>query len=123
VQFPADTGDGDALSIAGNHLVHALRRNVNLTIMLFNNRVYGLTKGRYSPTSEQGKVTRSTPLGSVDRPTYDDLADLLAGCDTWHVDGTGHLDTAGSADNRLWGRRDGTVGCGAWRPTGRTWRQ
>ena len=58
------TGDGDALSIGGNHLIHALRRNVNLTILLFNNRIYGLTKGQYSPTSEQGKVTKSTPMGS-----------------------------------------------------------
>ena len=62
------TGDGDALSIGGNHLVHALRRNVNLKILLFNNRIYGLTKGQYSPTSEQGKVTKSTPFGSLDRP-------------------------------------------------------
>jgi 2-oxoglutarate/2-oxoacid ferredoxin oxidoreductase subunit beta len=62
------TGDGDALSIGGNHLIHALRRNVNLTILLFNNRIYGLTKGQYSPTSEQGKVTKSSPQGSVDRP-------------------------------------------------------
>ena len=62
------TGDGDALSIGGNHLIHALRRNVNITIMLFNNRIYGLTKGQYSPTSEQGKVTKSSPAGSVDRP-------------------------------------------------------
>ncbi len=62
------TGDGDALSIGGNHLIHALRRNVNVTILLFNNRIYGLTKGQYSPTSEPGKVTKSTPLGSVDRP-------------------------------------------------------
>jgi 2-oxoglutarate ferredoxin oxidoreductase subunit beta len=62
------TGDGDALSIGGNHLIHALRRNVNLTIMLFNNRIYGLTKGQYSPTSEAGKVTKSTPAGSVDLP-------------------------------------------------------
>jgi 2-oxoglutarate/2-oxoacid ferredoxin oxidoreductase subunit beta len=62
------TGDGDALSIGGNHLLHALRRNVNLTILLFNNQIYGLTKGQYSPTSEVGKVTKSTPLGSVDRP-------------------------------------------------------
>ncbi len=60
------TGDGDALSIGGNHLMHALRRNVNLKILLFNNRIYGLTKGQYSPTSEQGKVTKSTPQGSVD---------------------------------------------------------
>jgi 2-oxoglutarate ferredoxin oxidoreductase subunit beta len=62
------TGDGDALSIGGNHLIHALRRNVNLTILLFNNRIYGLTKGQYSPTSEPGKVTKSTPAGSVDEP-------------------------------------------------------
>ncbi|MGW5224213.1 2-oxoacid:ferredoxin oxidoreductase subunit beta [Nocardia niigatensis] len=62
------TGDGDALSIGGNHLIHALRRNVNMTILLFNNRIYGLTKGQYSPTSEAGKVTKSTPMGSVDHP-------------------------------------------------------
>jgi 2-oxoglutarate/2-oxoacid ferredoxin oxidoreductase subunit beta len=62
------TGDGDALSIGGNHLIHALRRNVNVTILLFNNRIYGLTKGQYSPTSEIGKVTKSTPLGSLDNP-------------------------------------------------------
>src|SRR3984957_8212654 len=62
------TGDGDALSIGGNHLIHALRRNVNIKILLFNNRIYGLTKGQYSPTSEQGKVTKSTPFGSLDHP-------------------------------------------------------
>ncbi len=62
------TGDGDALSIGGNHLIHALRRNVNMTILLFNNRIYGLTKGQYSPTSETGKVTKSTPVGSIDQP-------------------------------------------------------
>ena len=62
------TGDGDGLSIGGNHLIHAMRRNVDLKILLFNNRIYGLTKGQYSPTSEQGKKTKSTPLGSVDRP-------------------------------------------------------
>jgi 2-oxoglutarate/2-oxoacid ferredoxin oxidoreductase subunit beta len=62
------TGDGDALSIGGNHLIHALRRNVNLKILLFNNRIYGLTKGQYSPTSETGKITKSTPAGSVDTP-------------------------------------------------------
>ena len=62
------TGDGDALSIGGNHLIHALRRNVNLKILLFNNRIYGLTKGQYSPTSEPGKVTKSTPFGSLDTP-------------------------------------------------------
>jgi len=62
------TGDGDALSIGGNHLIHALRRNVNMKILLFNNRIYGLTKGQYSPTSELGKVTKSTPMGSLDWP-------------------------------------------------------
>ena len=62
------TGDGDALSIGGNHLIHAMRRNVNLKILLFNNRIYGLTKGQYSPTSETGKVTKSTPVGSIDQP-------------------------------------------------------
>ncbi len=62
------TGDGDGLSIGGNHLIHAMRRNVDLKILLFNNRIYGLTKGQYSPTSEQGKRTKSTPLGSLDRP-------------------------------------------------------
>jgi 2-oxoglutarate ferredoxin oxidoreductase subunit beta len=62
------TGDGDGLSIGGNHLIHALRRNVNLKILLFNNQIYGLTKGQYSPTSEEGKVTKSTPFGSLDHP-------------------------------------------------------
>lgn len=62
------TGDGDSLSIGGNHLIHALRRNVNITILLFNNRIYGLTKGQYSPTSEVGKVTKSSPMGSIDSP-------------------------------------------------------
>jgi len=62
------TGDGDGLSIGGNHLIHALRRNVGLKILLFNNRIYGLTKGQYSPTSERGKVTKSTPMGSIDYP-------------------------------------------------------
>ncbi len=61
-------GDGDALSIGGNHLIHALRRNVNLNILMFNNQIYGLTKGQYSPTSEEGKVTKSTPFGSIDHP-------------------------------------------------------
>src|SRR3954449_841450 len=62
------TGDGDALSIGGNHLIHALRRNVNLKILLFNNQIYGLTKGQYSPTSEVGKITKSSPFGSLDYP-------------------------------------------------------
>ena len=62
------TGDGDAMSIGGNHFIHVLRRNVDLNIVMFNNRIYGLTKGQYSPTSEIGKVTKSTPLGSLDYP-------------------------------------------------------
>lgn len=62
------TGDGDGLSIGGNHLMHCLRRNVDINVLLFNNRIYGLTKGQYSPTSELGKVTKSTPLGSADAP-------------------------------------------------------
>ena len=62
------TGDGDALSIGGNHLIHILRRNVGVKILMFNNRIYGLTKGQYSPTSEVGKRTKSTPVGSVDTP-------------------------------------------------------
>src|SRR5258705_5620915 len=62
------TGDGDGLSIGGNHLLHALRRNVELKIILFNNQIYGLTKGQFSPTSEVGKVTPSTPYGSLDAP-------------------------------------------------------
>src|SRR5207245_11012012 len=62
------TGDGDALSIGGNHLIHALRRNVNITILLFNNQIYGLTKGQYSPTSEVGKAPKPTPFGSLETP-------------------------------------------------------
>jgi 2-oxoglutarate ferredoxin oxidoreductase subunit beta len=62
------TGDGDALSIGGNHLIHALRRNVNLKILLFNNQIYGLTKGQYSPTSPRGQLSGSTPMGSIDQP-------------------------------------------------------
>src|SRR6187399_1520469 len=62
------TGDGDGLSIGGNHLMHCLRRNLDIKILLFNNRIYGLTKGQYSPTSELGKVTKSTPIGSLDAP-------------------------------------------------------
>ncbi|MDO5627184.1 MAG: 2-oxoacid:ferredoxin oxidoreductase subunit beta, partial [Mobilicoccus sp.] len=67
------TGDGDALSIGGNHLIHAMRRNVNLTILLFNNRIYGLTKGQYSPTSAPGIVTKSSPAGSID-PVFNPVA-------------------------------------------------
>ncbi len=62
------TGDGDGMSIGGNHLIHSLRRNVDIKILLFNNRIYGLTKGQCSPTSETGKITKSTPLGSIDQP-------------------------------------------------------
>src|SRR5213595_1712835 len=62
------TGDGDALSIGGNHLIHALRRNVNVRLLLFNNQVYGLTKGQYSPTSPRGQRSGSTPMGSIDEP-------------------------------------------------------
>jgi 2-oxoglutarate ferredoxin oxidoreductase subunit beta len=62
------TGDGDALSIGGNHVIHALRRNVNIKVLLFNNQIYGLTKGQYSPTSEFGKLTKTSPMGSIDHP-------------------------------------------------------
>ena len=62
------TGDGDALSIGGNHFIHLLRRNLDINVLLFNNRIYGLTKGQYSPTSERGKETKSTPMGSLDNP-------------------------------------------------------
>ena len=62
------TGDGDGLSIGGNHIIHLMRRNIDLNVMLFNNRIYGLTKGQYSPTSERGKITYSTPMGSLDHP-------------------------------------------------------
>lgn len=73
------TGDGDALSIGGNHLIHALRRNVDIKILLFNNRIYGLTKGQYSPTSEVGKQTKSTPGGSLDYPVEPLRLALAAG--------------------------------------------
>jgi 2-oxoglutarate ferredoxin oxidoreductase subunit beta len=62
------TGDGDSLSIGGNHLIHMIRRNFDVNVLLFNNEIYGLTKGQYSPTSPEGKVTKSTPIGSVDHP-------------------------------------------------------
>ncbi len=73
------TGDGDSLSIGGNHLIHLLRRNVDVNVLLFNNEIYGLTKGQYSPTSPEGSVTRSTPMGSVDHP-FNPLA-LCKGAD------------------------------------------
>ncbi len=74
------TGDGDSLSIGGNHLIHLLRRNINVQILLFNNQIYGLTKGQYSPTSEENKVTKSTPYGSLDHPF--NPAALALGADT-----------------------------------------
>ena len=77
------TGDGDGLSIGGNHLMHCLRRNVDINILMFNNRIYGLTKGQYSPTSEVGKVTKSTPLGSADEPL--DPAVFALGCNAGFV--------------------------------------
>ncbi|HEX2041445.1 MAG TPA: 2-oxoacid:ferredoxin oxidoreductase subunit beta [Acidimicrobiales bacterium] len=86
------TGDGDSLSIGGNHLIHALRRNVNLTILLFNNQIYGLTKGQYSPTSEEGKVTKSTPFGSVDHPF--NPVSLALGAEATFVARTHDLDRA-----------------------------
>jgi 2-oxoglutarate ferredoxin oxidoreductase subunit beta len=90
------TGDGDALSIGGNHLIHALRRNVNLTILLFNNQIYGLTKGQYSPTSEEGKVTKSTPFGSVDHP-FNPIS-LALGAEASFVARTHDLDRAHMMD-------------------------
>ncbi len=76
------SGDGDSLSIGGNHLIHTLRRNVGLKILLFNNRIYGLTKGQYSPTSEKGKRTKSTPLGSIDQP-FSPISLALGAGATW----------------------------------------
>jgi 2-oxoglutarate/2-oxoacid ferredoxin oxidoreductase subunit beta len=77
------TGDGDGLSIGGNHLMHAIRRNLDLNIVLFNNQIYGLTKGQYSPTSPLGKVTKSTPVGSVDNPIHP--LSLALGCEATFV--------------------------------------
>lgn len=74
------TGDGDGLSIGGNHFIHAMRRNINMNILLFNNQIYGLTKGQYSPTSEMGKITKSTPYGSIDRVFRPGMLALGAGC-------------------------------------------
>ena len=76
------TGDGDSLSIGGNHLIHMIRRNFDLNVLLFNNEIYGLTKGQYSPTSREGKVTKSTPLGSVDHP-FNPLALCLGASSTF----------------------------------------
>jgi len=86
------TGDGDALSIGGNHLIHALRRNVPIKILLFNNQIYGLTKGQYSPTSEEGKVTKSTPFGALDHP-FNPLA-LAIGAEATFVARTLDVDRA-----------------------------
>jgi len=77
------TGDGDGLSIGGNHLLHAIRRNIDMTVLLFNNRIYGLTKGQYSPTSEFGKTTKSTPTGAPDFPV--DPASFAIGCSATFV--------------------------------------
>lgn len=77
------TGDGDALSIGGNHFMHAIRRNVDINIVLFNNRIYGLTKGQYSPTSPLGKVTKSTPMGSIDNPLHP--ISIAIGCEATFV--------------------------------------
>jgi len=90
------TGDGDALSIGGNHLIHALRRNVDIKILLFNNRIYGLTKGQYSPTSELGKVTKSTPMGSLDWP-FNPLS-LVIGAEATFVARAIDTDKAGMSD-------------------------
>jgi 2-oxoglutarate ferredoxin oxidoreductase subunit beta len=86
------TGDGDALSIGGNHLIHALRRNVRMTILMFNNQIYGLTKGQYSPTSELAKVTKSTPFGSVDTP-FNPIS-LVIGAEATFVARTHDMDRA-----------------------------
>ncbi|MGH2964885.1 MAG: 2-oxoacid:ferredoxin oxidoreductase subunit beta [Solirubrobacterales bacterium] len=90
------SGDGDALSIGGNHLIHALRRNVPIKILLFNNQIYGLTKGQYSPTSEEGKITKSTPFGSLDHP-FNPLA-LALGAEATFVARTVDTDREHQAD-------------------------
>ncbi len=77
------TGDGDALSIGGNHLIHAIRRNLDINIVLFNNRIYGLTKGQYSPTSPLGQITKSTPMGAIDNPLHP--LSIAIGCEATFV--------------------------------------
>lgn len=77
------TGDGDGLSIGGNHLMHVIRRNLNINIILFNNRIYGLTKGQYSPTSPLGKITKSTPMGAIDNPLHP--LSIAIGCEATFV--------------------------------------
>ena len=109
------TGDGDALSIGGNHLIHALRRNVNLTILLFNNQIYGLTKGQYSPTSNLGTVTKSTPLGSVDRPFNPVSLALVRKRPSWRAPWT----STASTSPRSCGRRPST-GAPPWSRSTRT---
>ena len=83
-------GDGDMLSIGGNHLIHAMRRNIDFTILLFNNQIYGLTKGQYSPTSEVGKITKSTPMGSIDQPF--NAASIALGAEATFVARTHDMD-------------------------------
>jgi 2-oxoglutarate ferredoxin oxidoreductase subunit beta len=90
------SGDGDALSIGGNHLIHALRRNVNMKIVMFNNQIYGLTKGQYSPTSEMGKVTKSSPFGSLDHP-FNPISVAL-GAEATFVARTHDMDRKGMID-------------------------
>ncbi len=90
------TGDGDALSIGGNHLIHALRRNINITILLFNNQIYGLTKGQYSPTSEVGKRTKTSPMGSIDWPF--NPVSLALGAEASFVARTIDMDRAHTAE-------------------------
>jgi 2-oxoglutarate ferredoxin oxidoreductase subunit beta len=96
------SGDGDSLSIGGNHLIHALRRNINLNILMFNNQIYGLTKGQYSPTSEVGKVTKSTPFGSLDTP-FNPIS-LALGAEGGFVARTHDMDRAHMQDmfRRAW---------------------
>jgi 2-oxoglutarate ferredoxin oxidoreductase subunit beta len=89
-------GDGDALSIGGNHLIHSLRRNVNLKMVMFNNQIYGLTKGQYSPTSEVGKVTKSSPFGSLDTPF--NPVSLALGAEATFVARTHDMDRASMMD-------------------------
>ncbi len=90
------TGDGDALSIGGNHLIHALRRNINIKILLFNNQIYGLTKGQYSPTSEEGKKTKSSPMGSIDHPF--NPVSLALGAEATFVARTTDMDRAATQE-------------------------
>ena len=98
------SGDGDSLSIGGNHLIHALRRNVPLKILLFNNQIYGLTKGQYSPTSEEGKVTKSTPFGSQDHP-FNPVSLALGAEATFVARTRGHGQAAPRRDARGGGAR------------------